>query len=142
MALLITAVLICLIVLIEIAARPMQDLYGPIVWLAKYEGAPLERVVRDLEQDQVIPAGTSWKDESLRNLPVTGRWMLAPPREVLHDVAVSAGVRIEYPVGYHGDMLGPAEIVPSVRSEAGVFPRMDRRLELRQKQEPVVAAPN
>ena len=50
MGLLIAAVLISVLVLIEIAVRPMRDLYGPLVWAATYEGVPLERVMQDLEQ--------------------------------------------------------------------------------------------
>lgn len=45
MGLLIAAVLISVLVLIEIAVRPMRDLYGPLVWAAAYEGVPLDRVI-------------------------------------------------------------------------------------------------
>lgn len=132
MALLITAVIVCLLVVIFIAARPMRSLYGPLVWHASYENAPLARVIDDLERAHVIPAGTVWADASLKNRRISVRWLLADPEDVLGDLATRAVVRIGYPVGYHGDMIGPAELSPAEPTKGSVVPRMDRELERRQ----------
>jgi hypothetical protein len=127
-----SAVILSLLVIIFIAVRPMRSLYGPLVWHANYQDVPLSGVIEDLERTHVIPVGTVWKDASLKNRRLSVRWLLADPEDVLGDLARQAVVRIEYPVGYHGDMIGPAELAPAEPKEGSVVPRMDRELEQRQ----------
>lgn len=132
MALVMSAVILSLLVIIFVAVRPLRSLYGPLVWYAKYRDAPLSGVIEDLERTHVIPIGTVWKDASLRTRRISVNWLLTDPEHVLGDLARQAVVRIEYPVGYHADMIGPVELAPAEPAKGSVAPRMDRDLELRQ----------
>ena len=71
-ALLVAAVLLCLLVLIEITFRPMRQPYEPMVWHASYHAAPLAQVIEELERAKIIWAGTTWAGSA-----ATGRWRSA-----------------------------------------------------------------
>ncbi len=128
--LLMAAVLICLLVIIRIAFGPMR--YDQMVWRSSYQDAPLSRVITDLERAGIIAPGTTWVDPSLKTRAVTVRWLLASPDDVLQDLASQAAIRIEYPCGYHGNMIGPASLSPAAPGGGVVVPKMNRELELRQ----------
>ncbi len=134
-ALVVAAVLLCLLIFTQFMLRPTSSLYGPVIWHASYRGEPLSTVIEDLEKAKLIPPGTAWVDESLKTRPVTLRWLIATPDEVVEDLAAKAKIQIEYPSGYHGNMIGPVRVGPAGPSGGRVVARVDRVLEDQQRRD-------
>lgn len=129
--LLIASVLLCLMITVHLAVRPMRQLYEPLVWHANYQEVPLSRIVADLERDHIIRWGVEWGEPSLKNRRVTACWLLASVDDVLADLARTGELRIEYPVGYHGDLVGPVRFLSADQPGGRVFRTIDLEMERR-----------
>ncbi|MEJ2366890.1 MAG: hypothetical protein P8Z49_00700 [Acidobacteriota bacterium] len=93
-----------------IALGPPADFFRIRSAPKTYEKTRLEDVLRDLEGSKVIPAGTSWEKEALKDKRVTVRWSTPTDWETLYILAKKAGVEIHFPVSVEGRILGPVSI--------------------------------
>lgn len=88
-----------------------------------YRGTALAVAVADLEHHAVIPAGTTWESEDLKQARVTTRWLWPNATEALSAVAAAAGVDIAFPVGgRHADVVGPVHIGRQTSGNPGLRP--------------------
>jgi hypothetical protein len=115
------AALLLLAVVIVVAATPPNHWSAPRSGPRVYEEVRLETVIVDLEQDGVIPSGSKWADPGLKDRQVSARWLFPRDREALEMLATSADVRIEFPAGHHGHILGPVVVSSSDQGGAGIF---------------------
>jgi hypothetical protein len=103
---------------------PFTDWYAPRMPPRSFTAAPLGDVIAEIERNGVIPVGTTWEADPLKSRKVTLTPLLFPTdREVVREIALSAGVIIGYPMGQEGQILGPLH----VRAAAGAKPGVEYR---------------
>jgi hypothetical protein len=99
-----------------VAVTPPGHLSAPRSGPRDYRASSLEAVLQDLEEHAVIPSGTQWELNTLRRRVVTVSWLYPRDRQALEQIATAAGVLIQFPMGRHGEIIGPV-IVKEARGE-------------------------
>jgi hypothetical protein len=99
----------------------ISDWYARRMPPRSYERVPLYWVIQDLEAHGVIPLGTTWESDSLKGQPLTMKtWLLPTDREVILRIAQGAGMVIAYPMGQHGEIMGPLHVRATAGGKPGV----------------------
>ena len=118
-ALVVGATLACVVLVVFLA---IADLYAPRASAGVFRDVALGQIIARLENNNVIPRGTTWADTSLRERRVSVAWLWPTDREALAAIAREANVEIEYPMGHHGDIWGPISI-RNASGPPGLVPR-------------------
>jgi hypothetical protein len=122
----------CLAILALISAvalvvvTPPGNLLAPRSGARDYDRTPLGDVLVDLEENGIIPNGTTWDSDALRERPVTTSWLFPRDKQALHMVAISADVIIEIPLGTHAQIVGPVTVCERGSKDAGLYVRGHR----------------
>jgi hypothetical protein len=123
---LVAGTLLIVLILALLAAAPLSWLYGAWAPARDFRGATLEQVVDDFEATGVLPKGSTWASDSLKQRRVTVRYSFShQPATVIEIVASKVGVVISGQAdsrcsicGLH--IQGPVHIRPATDREANV----------------------
>lgn len=124
--LLLAGTLLIVLVLALLAAAPIGWVYGEWAPARDFRNATLEQVVADFEATGVLPEGSTWASDSVKQRRVTVRYAFYYQRAtVIEIVASKAGIVFAGPAdfrcsicGFH--VLGPVNIRPAADGEANV----------------------
>jgi hypothetical protein len=105
------ATILALVFLVLLGSQPNSWWYVPRMPIRVYKSSPLDQVIKQMEDHGVIPLGTEWETETLKQKHVTvSFWFLPTDLEALGQLAAAAQVVIEYPPAYHGELRGSIRV--------------------------------
>ena len=114
--------LLGLLFLVSILSTSTRSFFARRMPPRAYSAKPLSEIIADMENQGLIPLGTTWENEGLKARKVTvSYWLLPTDLDALDKLASAAGVVIEIPVEVEAQVVGSAR----VRSISGGRPGLE-----------------